>query len=357
MGAYQAGVYQALEERGFCPDWVLGTSIGGINAAIIAGNPPAARLAKLKAFWQTVSQEESVGLDLMTDPMRQKSTQWATFVAAVGGISGFFKPRFWSPFSMGLSVPPEEASFYDTAELADTLRDVVEISYLYTSGNMRLTVNALKVSSGELVSFDSQKQAIGIEHIMASGALPPGFPPVRIDGDLYWDGGLYSNTPIETIFDDTPPVDTLCFMVDLWRAEGPEPTTLNEVQTRQKDIVFASRSNRHIEAYRRTHNLQCMLQRLYAKLPVELRADVGNEVLDQLIPETTLHIVRLVYPGRDWQMAAKDINFASSSISWRWEQGYRDALQAVDQAGWLVETTEHNSVIVHDIVRNSERSA
>ncbi len=124
---------------------------------------------------------------------------------------------------------------------------------------MRLTLNALKVSSGELVSFDSQKQAIGIEHIMASGALPPGFPPVRIDGDLYWGGGLYSNTPIETIFDDTPPVDTLCFMVDLWRAEGPEPTNLNEVQTRQKDIIFASRSNRHIEAYRRTHNLRCML--------------------------------------------------------------------------------------------------
>lgn len=146
-------------------------------------------------------------------------------------------------------------------------------------------------------------------------------------------------------------------MVDLWRAEGPEPTTLNEVQTRQKDIVFASRSTRHIEAYRRTHNLQCMLQKLYEKLPAKLRTEVGSDVLDHLIPETTLHIVRLVYPGRDWQMASKDINFAKSSIIWRWEQGYQDALQALGQAGWLAETTQHDSVVVHDIVRGPGRRA
>lgn len=352
MGAYQAGVYQALDEKGFCPDWVVGTSIGAINAALIAGNPPASRLAKLQAFWYTVSQDDAIPLELVTDTARRKTIQWSTLAALVRGIPGFFLPRLFSPFRLGLPVTPDQASFYDTGVLAATLSGLVDFDYLNAPGNMRLTVNALKVTSGELVSFDSQKQVIDVNHILASGALPPGFPPVRIDGELYWDGGLYSNTPIETIFDDTPPVDTLCFMVDLWRAQGPEPTTLEEVQTRQKDVTFASRSSRHVESYRRTHNLQCMLQMLYQKLPENLRMEVGKEVLEALVPETTIHIVRLVYPGRDWQMASKDINFSKGSIQWRWEQGYRDAAQAIEEAGWLASLSGHNSVIVHDIVRN-----
>lgn len=219
---------------------------------------------------------------------------------------------------------------------------------------MRLTVNALRVSDGELTGFDNSTQVMTVKHILASGALPPAFPPVRIDGQLYWDGGLYSNTPLETILNDKPPVDTLCFMVDLWRAQGPEPSTLDEVNTRQKDIMFSSRSTRHIDAYRRAHDLQCMLQRVYQMLPPSSQRDIGDAVLPLLVPETTMHIVRLIYPGKDWQMAAKDINFSSGSIDWRWGQGYKDATQAIQQAKWMAEVKDHQSVIVHELDRTDE---
>lgn len=249
---------------------------------------------------------------------------------------------------------PDNASFYDTSELAATLMRLVDFDCLNRIDAMRLTVNALKVTDGELAGFDNRTQAMTVDHILASGALPPAFPPVRIDGQLYWDGGLYSNTPLETILTDQPPVETLCFMVDLWRAQGPEPTTIDEVYTRQKDIVFSSRSTRHISAYMRTHDLQCMLQRAYQMLPPSSQREISSAVLPLLVPETNMHIVRLIYPGRDWGMASKDINFSRSSIQWRWEQGYQDASRAIRGAKWLAEVKGHQSVIVHELDRTNE---
>jgi len=349
LGAYQAGVYQALDENGLCPDWIIGTSIGAINAALIAGNSPAARLTKLKEFWALVSQNNGLDMGRMVDSARRLNIWMSTLDVMASGVEGFFSPRIFSPFVAGLAVAPENASFYDTQELGNTLEKLIDLDFLNGDNKMRLTVNALKVTTGELISFDSSRQRIGIEHVMASGALPPGFPPVRVGGELYWDGGLYSNTPIETVLDDKPPMDTLCFMVDLWNANGPEPTTFDEVQTRQKDVMYASRSKRHIDAYIRTHNLQCALRELYKKLPAQEKKAFKKEFLAELIPETTMHIVRLAYPGRDWNMASKDINFAKGSITWRWEQGYRDACRAIEQAGWLAAVTGHSSVVVHEV--------
>lgn len=354
MGAYQAGVYQAHDENGLCPDWVVGTSIGAINGALIAGNAPSRRLERLKQFWRHVSQAEGVDMVSMSDAARQLYARMSTVGVITQGIPGFFSPRLLSPFGAGLPVAPEQASFYETSALAATLERFVDFDQLNQADAMRLTVNALRVSDGELTGFDNSTQVMTVKHILASGALPPAFPPVRIDGQLYWDGGLYSNTPLETILNDKPPVDTLCFMVDLWRAQGPEPSTLDEVNTRQKDIMFSSRSTRHIDAYRRAHDLQCMLQRVYQMLPPSSQRDIGDAVLPLLVPETTMHIVRLIYPGKDWQMAAKDINFSSGSIDWRWGQGYKDATQAIQQAKWMAEVKDHQSVIVHELDRTDE---
>ena len=349
LGAYQAGVYHAMHEHDLIPDWVVGTSIGAINSALIAGNNKANRLARLKEFWDRVSLQDSVDMRQVPDEVRRLNIRLSTLDTVVRGIPGFFSPRSSSLFATGLAVAPEAASFYDTRELAGTLHDLIDFGYLNATKRMRLTVNAMKVKSGELVNFDSAKQTIGVEHIMASGSLPPGFPPVRVDGDIYWDGGLYSNTPLETVLRDKPHVDALCFIVDLWSAHGKEPTTLDEVLTREKDVMFASRSLRHMEDYINMHKLQRIARDLYERLPSSQKNKADLELLSTLGCDTTLHIVRVSYAGRDWNMGFKDINFSKGSIEWRWQQGYRDISRAIEQAGWLSAVSEDTSLVVHEI--------
>jgi NTE family protein len=349
LGAYQAGVYQALHERDLMPDWIVGTSIGAINAALIAGNAEENRLDRLKTFWDRVSTEDRVDLAHLPDALRRSSICLSTIRTVIGGTPGFFTPRPFNLFPTGIGVAPEAASFYDTEPLAETLRELITFDYLNAPGGIRLTVNALKVTTGQLVHFDNRLHTLNCDHIRASGALPPGFPPVRIDGELYWDGGLYSNTPLETVLDDPQHENTLCFMVDLWSATGPEPSTLDEVQTRQKDVTFASRSQRHIEDYRRTHQMQHKLRELYALLPEANRPAAAAAELAALGCDSTIHVVRLPYAARDWQMASKDINFSRGSTQWRWEQGYRDGVRALEQAGWLTEPLEHTGVVVHEL--------
>ena len=349
LGAYQAGVYQALHEHDLVPDWIVGTSIGAINAALLAGNHKADRLQKLKQFWDRVSHSDGIDLANLTDTHRRSSVWMSTFDTVLRGVPGFFKPRLLSWFGMGAEVAPEEASFYDTAPLAETLDELVDFDYLNAPGGMRLTINALKVKTGELVNFDNAYLRMNARHVLASGALPPGFAAVRIDDELYWDGGLYSNTPLATVLDDLPHVDTLCFMVDLWSADGPEPNTLDEVQTRLKDVTFASRSKRHIDDYLSTHNMQHKLRELYALLPARAKTETVAAELAALGADSTMHVVRLPYAGRDWHMASKDINFSKGSITWRWEQGYKDALRAIDHAGWLNTVPEETGLVVHEL--------
>ena len=349
LGAYQAGIYQALDEHDLRPDWVIGTSIGAINAAIIAGNKGPNRLARLREFWERVAHQDGFDLNSVPDEARRMNTLLATMDSMTRGVPGFFSPRPFSLFPMGMAVDPDQASFYDTSALGKTLSELVDFEFLNSDDRMRLTVNALKVTTGELVSFDSAQQPLGLEHIMASGALPPGFPPVRIDGELYWDGGLYSNTPLDTVLDDEPRVNTLCFMVDLWSADGPEPNTLDQVQTRQKDVMFASRSQQHIKEYLKLHNLRRTLYELHEKMPAKLKSAADLRELAELGCDTTMHIVRLPYSGRDWHMASKDINFSRGSIEWRWEQGYQDATRAIGTQGWLKKVPDGVGVVVHEL--------
>src|SRR5471032_2224920 len=337
LGAYQAGVFHALHEHGLAPDWVVGTSIGAINAALIAGNRPEERLVRLKQFWEKISHPDPTDMTRVSDQQRRSNIWMQTMDTMLRGVSGFFKPRAFSLFPAGMAVPPEQASFYDTSELGKTLDELVDFDYLNAAGGVRLT------------SFDNTERDLSADHIRASGALPPGFPAVRIDGDLYWDGGLYSNTPLETVLDDSAGVDTLCFMVDLWAADGPEPTTLDEITTRQKDVTFASRSQRHIEDYVATHRMQQKLRALYRALPESARTADSAKELAALGGDSILHIVRLPYAGRDWHMASKDINFSKGSIEWRWDQGYNDAQRAVEAAGWLSFVTEDTPLVVHEL--------
>ncbi|MFA9216761.1 MAG: patatin-like phospholipase family protein [Sphingomonadaceae bacterium] len=349
LGAYQAGVYQALHEHQLAPDWIVGTSIGAINAAILAGNDNTTRLARLQEFWQRISHPDSIDLRALSDTQRRSSIQLQTWDTLLRGVPGFFTPRWFNPFATGMTVPAEQASFYDTSPLHDTLSELVDFDYLNAPGGTRLTVNALQVQSGTLRRFDNRELNITADHIRASGALPPGFPAVRIDGELYWDGGLYSNTPLETVLEDPDKVDTLCFMVDLWSADGAEPTTLDEVQTRQKDVTFASRSQRHLEDYVAAHQVRQKLRALYQALPDAAKTDDHARELAALGCDSTLHIVRLPYAGRDWHMASKDINFSRGSTQWRWEQGYRDGLRAIQAAGWLSFVSEDTPLVVHEL--------
>jgi NTE family protein len=351
LGAYQAGVYQALHEHGLAPDWVVGTSIGAINAALLAGNHHANRLQRIREFWERMAQRDAVNPAWMTEAQRRQNIRLSTLQAMVSGIRGFFRPRPFNPFAFGMSVPAEQASYYETDELNATLEELVDFDVLNSPEGMRLTVNALRVANGDLVSFDSLDQGrITADHIRASGALPPGFPAVRIDGELYWDGGLYSNTPLQTVLDDTRrPVDTLCFMVDLWSAQGPEPDTLEEVQTRLKDVTFASRSQRHLDDYVKMRRLQQKLRELYTSMPPQQHNARHAHDLAALGCDTTLHVVRIPYAGHDWHMPLKDINFSQGSVEWRWSQGYADAQRAVSAAGWLAFVSEDTPLVVHEL--------
>jgi NTE family protein len=349
LGAYQAGVYQALHEHGLTPDWVVGTSIGAINGAIIAGNDRDVRVEKLRTFWNEAAHSDLLDMRKVPDPARRLNTMFTTADAVTKGVPGMYTPRWFNPFFIGWPVEAEAASFYDTTPLEDTLTRLVDLQYLNAPGGIRLTVSAIKVTCGRLDNFDNTRQQVTIRHVMASGALPPGFPPVRIDGDLYWDGGLYSNTPLEIVLADEPRVDTICFMVDLWSADGPEPTTLEQVYTRQKDVLYASRSRRHIDAYLRGYRLRRLVRTLRAKVPDHMLSEDELRELEKVGTDTTMHIVRLAYAGRDWQMASKDINFSKGSIEWRWEQGYLDAMRAIDHGAWRAEAPEGAGVLVHEI--------
>ena len=355
LGAYQAGVYQAMHEHGLAPDWIVGTSIGAINAALIAGNRMEDRLAKVRAFWERVSRHDMVDMTRISDAERRNHIRFGTTQTVFQGVPGFFTPRLFSGFGFGLQVNPEEASFYDTAALGETLSELVDFDYLNSPDSTRLTVNAVNVATGQLAEFDSRAMRLGPDHVRASGSLPPAFAPVRIDGELYWDGGLYSNTPLESVLGTLHESDVLCFMVDLWSSRGPEPTSLDQVETRMKDVMYASRSKRHIADYARTHQLQDKLRDLYARLPPDQRTPEDARQLAALGCESTLHIVRLPYSGRDWHMAAKDINFSTGSIDWRWDQGYADGMRGVGDAAWLRKIEEDTAVVVHELPSDRDR--
>jgi NTE family protein len=245
-----------------------GTSIGAINAAIIAGNPPEQRASRLREFWERLSSR-LIAWPLGTDDnSRRIFNETSVALSAVGGVPGFFEPRI-PPAMVMPQGTPEAISVYDTEPLKATLLELVDFDLL-NSGLVRMSIGAVQVLTGNMQYFDTASQTIGPEHVMASGALPPGFPPIEIDGEPYWDGGLVSNTPLEYVL-DPPREDMVIFQIDLFSAKGCMPKTLFDITQREKEIRYSSRTRLNTDIFRDLQTIRRTIRHLRSKVPQELR--------------------------------------------------------------------------------------
>ena len=343
LGAYQVGVYRALHEAGIEPDWVIGTSIGAINAALICGNERGARMDRLDRFWSEVEQKAPAtnAFDwLGLNPML------GTLATVFRGIPSFFTPNLAALRGAKAEVGIEAASYYSTAPLRQTLDTLVDWPYL-SACHTRLTVGAVNALSGEMRYFDSKKEPLVADHVMASGALPPAFGAVRIDGQPYWDGGIYSNTPIEAVLDDKPRRDSLIFAVNVWQPTGHEPQSLWEVMARQKDIQYASRADSHIARQKQIHRLRHVIRELTKNLPSE-EQDKCRE-LAAWGCSTTMHVVRLLAPALEGEDFTKDLDFSAAGIRFRCAAGLADTRRMLERAPWEAPVDPIEGVIVHEL--------
>ncbi|MFZ0928279.1 MAG: patatin-like phospholipase family protein [Syntrophobacteraceae bacterium] len=348
LGAYHIGAYQALEEAGYLPDWVAGTSIGAINAAVIAGNQPGDRMQKLEELWNEISWAGDWG-EHLSGESRRLYNMGSNMEALLFGQPNFFVPRFPSPYCAPAGTPGA-TSFYDTAPLRSTLELFVDFDII-NSKKVRLSLGTTQVRTGSMKFFDNTctKKGLTAEHVMASGSLPPGFPAVQIEGELYWDGGCVSNTPLEAILADDPGGSLLVFMIDLWDAHGPAPQTMDEVFWRQKQIQYASRTTQQIEATAKRRNLRHSLGLLASHLPDEaLRIPAVQDALAQT-SKAKMDIVHIIYhPGSD-QISQSDAEFSRPSIAERRASGYADMTLALAKKPWLEPVPEHVGAVVHSI--------
>jgi NTE family protein len=357
LGAYQAGVYQALDEAGYRLDWLAGVSIGAVNAAIIAGNAPAHRLERLEAFWSLVSSNAGWIEPPIPDPMREAYAEFNSTLTTIAGRPGFFEPRVPPPWLW----PPRYAmvtSYYDTHPLRGTLERLIDFDRLNEDGP-RLSVGAVNVATGNYVFFcnypsrrsDTRQVRIGPEHVMASGALPPGFPPVEIDGAWYWDGGIVSNTPLNHLLAETPRVGTLAFQVDLFSARGPVPSNLADVMERQKDIAYSSRTRMLTDRAAQLHGLRCAVTEVLAMLPAAKRSHPAVQKLRQFTASSVYDIVHLIYRSKYDESSSKDYEFSRASMQDRWTIGHDDMRAALAKPEWLRPPRPGETVRIHDPLR------
>ena len=353
LGSYQAGVYQALHEAGIEPDWVIGTSIGAINASLIAGNDPQDRPAKLREFWRRMERNPAWGFPGAWPGFYDMVSYWST---VLGGIPAFFKPNLLAHWGVHHPLGADRAGYYSTAPLEKTLLELVDFGKVNRCAP-RLTVGAAHVRSSQMHYFDSQTAKIGVKHVMASGALPPAFPAVRIDGELYWDGGILSNTPTEAVFDDNPRRNSLIFAVHMWNPEGAEPQSIWDVLHRQKDIQYSSRIASHISRQQQVHRLRHIINQLAAKLPDEARNSVEVRELASYGCFTQMHVVRLLAPRLDNENHTKDVDFTPAGIQRRWEAGYQHTTRVLSDAPWQGEFDPLEGVILHEQAGHAAQAA
>lgn len=344
LGSYQAGVYQALHEAGIEPDWIIGTSIGAINASLIAGNEPHRRLERLKEFWKRMEQNPIWSLRTAFPDFNDKLSYWAT---VTNGIPGFFRPNPLAHAGDGYPLGADQAGFYSTAPLEQTLSELVDFGRI-NRRRPRLTVGAAHVRSSQMRYFDSRDCELTIRHIMASGALPPAFPAVRIDGELYWDGGVLSNSPTEAVFDDNPRRDSLIFAVHLWNPAGHEPSTMAEVFNRHKDVQYSSRIASQIVQQQKAHRLRHVISQLAARLTETERADPAVRELIGYGCQTRMHVVRLLAPQLDGETHTKDIDFSPKGIMRRWDAGLAHTRAVLERAPWRGEFDPLAGVVLHE---------
>jgi len=358
LGSYQAGVYQAMAEANLHPDWVAGISIGAINSALIAGNPPERRVEALRDFWETITAPAlgipslfaaTLGaMGLKGDFAHGLLNHAHACAALLDGASGFFKPRPVPPF-LSAAGSIEAESFYDVAPLKTTLERLVDFDRI-NAGTMRFSVGAVNVRTGNFEYFDTITHKIRPEHIMASGALPPGFPAARIDGEYYWDGGLISNTPLQWVLDSSPRRDTLAFQVDLWSARGEFPRDLAGLDLRQKDIRFSSRTRAATDQFKQEQRLRRALGQLVELVPKEALLSAGPEIkllIDQA-DEKVYNIVQLIYRAKNYESASKDYEFSRLTMEEHWTCGYNDAVRALRHPEALLPPSTADGVAIFD---------
>lgn len=349
LGAYQAGVYQALAEAECDPKWIAGVSIGAVNSALIAGNAPGDRLAALEAFWSKVSDRRIWAFTPEGDFFRDLRNQTSALMAMTLGQPGFFKPRPMNPW-LAASGADGATSFYETAELRATLERLVDFDRI-NSGETRLSVGAVNVRTGNFIYFDSTKMKLGPEHVMASGALPPALPAVKIEGELYWDGGIVSNTPLQHLLDTEPQENSLVFQVDLFSARGMPPRRMADVLARHKDISYSSRTRQNTDTWARVHNLQLRLLDALRRIPEAERSDEDRKAIEDISRCGEVNIVHLIYQKKEYEGHAQDYEFSGTSMREHWASGYADTLRTLRHPEWLIRSSIKGGIAIHDLHR------
>jgi NTE family protein len=352
LGAYQAGVYQALHEANVLPDWISGVSIGAINAAIVAGNPPDRRLARLRAFWERVTARRVWAYTPDGDVFRKLRNAHSAWLTTTLGQPGFFSPRRVAPW-LAPTGARDAVSFYDTAPLRETLAEFVDFELINRSPIV-VSVGAVNVATGNFVYFDNREEPLEIDHVMASAALPPSFPMVQVGTDHFWDGGIVSNTPLQHLLDQEDGLDTLVFQVDLYNARGPLPRDIEEVMSRRKDIMFSSRTRYNTDVYRRLHAWKVRVRALLARLPEASLSEEDRQLREELDDLQEITILQLIYQQRAWEGQAKDHEFSGTSMREHWTSGVLDTRRTLKRRDWLALPPPGSGVTVHDVHRWTE---
>jgi NTE family protein len=352
LGSYQAGAFQALCRAGFEPEWIAGISIGAVNAAIIAGNDNDKVVDRLKEFWELVSKPVPWNPILKGERSRTVFNETSAAIIATFGVPGFFTPRI-PPAAIWPHTSPQSLSYYDTAPLKKTLERLVDFDRI-NDLKCRLSVGAVGITSGNFRYFDNVEfkrlgKLIEPEHIMASGALPPGFPAVMIDGEYYWDGGIASNTPLDYVLDAETDRDLLIFQVDLFSARGRLPETLLEAAEREKDIRFSSRTRMNTDKNRQIHNARRAVRDLISKLPDHLKNDPSADFLRKAARENTVTVVHLIYKSKNYETSSKDYDFSHVAMVEHWNAGVRDVHLSMRHKEWLERPQSGETMVTYDL--------
>lgn len=359
LGAYQAGAIEGLMHEGVEPDWVAGISIGALNTAIIAGNPPERRMAALKAFWETICTPNytaslmapmAMWVNSINDMTRGALSAFEASRALFEGQKGFFSARFPLPMLTNMPYKPDEVSYYTTSALRDTLLKYADFNLINT-GDMRVSVGAVNVRTGNFVYFDNREMTLTPEHFMASGALPPGFPAVEIDGEYYWDGGLVSNTPLSRITDDLGHKDTLVFQVDLWRAHGELPHSFLDISERTKDIQYSSRTRLVTDALRTRQYNRHLIDELLKKIPEGAQDALCDEAKQLLANDGRVNIIHLIYQDKSFEGSYKDFEFSLATMNEHWRSGLDDIKKTFTHSDFFDLPDMQEGFETHDVHR------
>jgi NTE family protein len=352
LGAYQVGVYQALHEAGLEPDWVCGVSIGAINSAIIAGNPPERRLERLRTFWERITARKVWHYTPDGDIYRKACNLASSMITSTLGQPGFFKPHELNPW-LSPAGAKTATSYDDNMPLRESLLELVDFD-LINQAHIHFAVGAVNVLTGNFLYFDNKKEVIEPEHVMASGALPPALPMVKIGTDHFWDGGIVSNTPLQHLLDQDDRMNSLVFQVDLFSARGVLPRDIQEVLSRHKDIMYSSRTRHNTDIYKRMNNLKADLYKALVKIPEDRLSDKERQTRDRLAHLPGITILHLIYQQRAYEGDSKDYDFSGTSMREHWQSGLDDTRRTLKRKEWLAMPEDGKGIVVHDVHRERD---